>query len=93
MGGAVTEVEREPGVGPLHFLDRRLDADAHEGPVGSRLEAVDDGTRVVCHREHATILLGLGADPAFGEPCDGIPRLEAVKCPEELTPPAWVFFY
>ena len=93
MGGAVAEVEREPVVGPFDFLDRGLDADAYEGTIGRRLEAVDDRPRVIRHWEHAAILFGLRADPAFGEPSDGIPRLEAVEGPEELAAPAWVFLY
>ncbi len=93
VGGAVAEVERESRVGSLDLLDRGLDADAHEGAVGGRLQAVHDGARVIRHREHAAIFFGLRADPAFGEPGDGVARLEAVEGPEELPAPAWVFLH
>ena len=93
VGGAVAEVERETGVGALDFLDRGLDADAHEGTVGRRLQAVDDRAGVIGHREHAAILFGLRADPPFGEPGDGVARLETVERAEELPAPARVFLY
>ena len=90
---AVAEMEREPRVGPLDFLDRGLDADAHKGAVGRCLEAVDNRARVIRHREHAAILFGLRADPAFGEPGDGVARLEAMERAEELPASARVFLY
>jgi hypothetical protein len=54
---------------------------------------IHDRRRIVRDGKHPPIRLGLGLDPAFGEPRDHVARLEFVKRPEQLAPAARIFFH
>ena len=47
--------------------------------LGSLVEAVDDGLRIVRSRKHAAIWFGFDRDAACGEPIYGVLWLPAVK--------------
>ena len=47
--------------------------------LGGLVKAVDNGLRVIGHREHAAVRLCFDRDAARGEPVDGVLCLPAVK--------------